>query len=408
MSGTAGLGRSSTAKFEETLRDFWANRPVRPQRGGKIAGVCEAIGLRYGIDPVLVRIVFVVGAFYTGAGLVLYLLGWLLLPKEDDTGGANAGKRSTSAVVALAVILLLIPAVMWAMRLEGLIGLVIGFGAVYLLHRNYRERGVGAPPRDAVATADNTWVYPGASAPQQPLNDLGQDVRTRPDPPAWDPLGAAPFAWDLPEPSEPQPEPAPARPKRRWVTLVTLGIAAFVGAMSVTAANPLSFTFALTLAVLGAGMIIGAFLHAGRGLIGFAIPVAALAVVMAAIPVGGPWRGVEDMQRTFETVEEVGPHYATSVGNIELHMDDMAITTGQNLRTSAEVELGAITVYVPRNADVTAKCTAGQGIATCLGQERTGQDARIEGFDAGPDGPGGGNIDLDLRAGAGSVEVIRD
>ena len=45
-------------------------------------------------------------------------------------------------------------------------------------------------------------------------------------PPAWDPLGAAPFAWDLPEPG---PVPAPAPQRRSRVTPVTLALAGHHG-----------------------------------------------------------------------------------------------------------------------------------------------------------------------------------
>nr|HPK66493.1 S-layer homology domain-containing protein [Thermoanaerobaculia bacterium] len=48
-------------------------------------------------------------------------------------------------------------------------------------------------------------------------------------PPAWDPLGAAPFAWDLPEPS---PVPAPAPPRRSRVTPVTLAVALLAGGVA--------------------------------------------------------------------------------------------------------------------------------------------------------------------------------
>ena len=48
-------------------------------------------------------------------------------------------------------------------------------------------------------------------------------------PPAWDPLGAAPFAWDLPEPG---PVPAPAPRRRSRVTPMTLAVALLAGGVT--------------------------------------------------------------------------------------------------------------------------------------------------------------------------------
>jgi hypothetical protein len=46
------------------------------------------------------------------------------------------------------------------------------------------------------------------------------EVRDQKTPPAWDPLGVAPFAWDLPEP------PPATLPRRRWRPAVGARIAA--------------------------------------------------------------------------------------------------------------------------------------------------------------------------------------
>ena len=68
-----------------TLREMWETRPARPREGRQIAGVAAAIARRYDIDPVLVRVGFVVAAFY-GIGAALYIAGWVLLPDEPGPG----------------------------------------------------------------------------------------------------------------------------------------------------------------------------------------------------------------------------------------------------------------------------------------------------------------------------------
>jgi phage shock protein PspC (stress-responsive transcriptional regulator) len=46
----------------------------------KLAGVCGGLGEYFAIDPVLFRVGFVILAFACGAGILLYVVLWLLLP----------------------------------------------------------------------------------------------------------------------------------------------------------------------------------------------------------------------------------------------------------------------------------------------------------------------------------------
>jgi phage shock protein C len=52
-----------------------------------IAGVCGGLGRHLGVDPVVLRIAAVLLVFVGGAGFVLYLIGWLVIPEEprDDS-----------------------------------------------------------------------------------------------------------------------------------------------------------------------------------------------------------------------------------------------------------------------------------------------------------------------------------
>jgi phage shock protein C len=45
-----------------------------------IGGVCSGLGLYFGVDPVIVRLLFVVLALTTGLSLFLYPLLWLIMP----------------------------------------------------------------------------------------------------------------------------------------------------------------------------------------------------------------------------------------------------------------------------------------------------------------------------------------
>src|SRR5512144_2568126 len=47
-----------------------------------VAGVCGGVGRYLGVDPVLFRVLLPVLAVFGGSGIVLYALGWLLIPEE--------------------------------------------------------------------------------------------------------------------------------------------------------------------------------------------------------------------------------------------------------------------------------------------------------------------------------------
>lgn len=71
------------------------------------AGVASGIAHRAGIDPIIVRGLFVVLALLGGPGLLLYIVGWLLLP---DAGGrihveeVIRGRAGATAVIASVVV----------------------------------------------------------------------------------------------------------------------------------------------------------------------------------------------------------------------------------------------------------------------------------------------------------------
>lgn len=54
-------------------------RLYRNVEKGKIAGVCQGIAEYFDIDPVIVRLVFVVSIFW-GGGIIAYLAAWFIVP----------------------------------------------------------------------------------------------------------------------------------------------------------------------------------------------------------------------------------------------------------------------------------------------------------------------------------------
>ena len=55
---------------------------VRPRSDRMIAGVCSGIARRFGFNANIVRLVFLVSMLLPGPQILIYLAGWLLIPKE--------------------------------------------------------------------------------------------------------------------------------------------------------------------------------------------------------------------------------------------------------------------------------------------------------------------------------------
>ena len=84
----------------------------RSNRGRVLAGVCAGLADRLGVDPTLVRLVFALLAFASGAGIVAYLGAWMLLPAP--------GAPSTSGARRIGGVVLLIGAAVLALHGLGL------------------------------------------------------------------------------------------------------------------------------------------------------------------------------------------------------------------------------------------------------------------------------------------------
>jgi phage shock protein C len=71
-------------------------RVLRRSRDDRvIGGVAGGLGRYFGIDPILLRIAFVVLVFAGGSGILLYLIGWLVIPEERV--GDAVGPTPTTA-----------------------------------------------------------------------------------------------------------------------------------------------------------------------------------------------------------------------------------------------------------------------------------------------------------------------
>jgi phage shock protein PspC (stress-responsive transcriptional regulator) len=438
-------------RAEDAVKDFWATRPRRPRRGRKIAGVAAGIANRYRIDPVLVRVGFVVATVYGGAGILFYLLGWLFLAEEDDEVSPaesllGKGRSSTSSGFTILLGIVLVPVLGWFFGGSPIgtfptwMSLVVIGGLFYFLHQSRGHLGpvrpaaadpvaptvpmTSAPMSSTTSPTVSPTVLPTVSMPvSQPVStsaappagapvDVPPPVDDRTTPPAWDPLGAAPFAWDLPEPALPEPEEPPeppAKKRRSRIGTMTVGLALVAAAgMSFAMGGWITpqHILGVVLAILGLGMVFGAFVRGGRGLIALAVPLSVAGLALTVMT-PGEYRGYGDLTAVPTTTAQVEREYERSVGDVTVDLTSLPVT-GEVVEIEARTGVGSVEVVVPRNADVTVTCEAERGNVDCLGSTQDGIDLRVEDLESlGDDGPGGLRVELRAETNTGSVEVRR-
>lgn len=73
------------------------NHLYRSRTNEVLGGVCGGLGEYLGIDPTLVRLVFILFTLAGGSGILIYLLLWVIIPRQDSAvaspGMSDFGSR---------------------------------------------------------------------------------------------------------------------------------------------------------------------------------------------------------------------------------------------------------------------------------------------------------------------------
>jgi phage shock protein C len=70
---------------------------VLSRRDKKIAGVCGGFAEYLELDPTLVRLLWVLMAFFGGWGLIAYLVAWIVMPLAPEPSEERASAAAPSA-----------------------------------------------------------------------------------------------------------------------------------------------------------------------------------------------------------------------------------------------------------------------------------------------------------------------
>ena len=170
---------------------------------------------------------------------------------------------------------------------------------------------------------------------------------------------------------------------------------------------PVSVYFAVPLAVVAAGLLVGTRYGRARRLIGIGAVLSILLAITAAAE-GHRWTSTHQ-PTTWQPagIEQVQPTYRTDAGDAVLDLSRVDFA-GRTTPVDAHVSVGNLTIILPPTVDVDIRATVAVGDATVLGQEWSGiGQSQHTITDNGTDGPGGGTLTIDATVNVGNLEVRR-
>jgi phage shock protein PspC (stress-responsive transcriptional regulator) len=391
----------------DDIRDLARIRRSRSDR--RVAGVAAGLGRHLDIDPVILRVAFVVLTFFGGVGLLLYIALWLLLPEEGrDWAKIKLDRRSRTVALVMVgalAVLLLVSNGWWGDGGLFFVSLVV-VAVAALLATLLPRRGdpphvrYAAPPPAAPGATPVTTTDPAATVPP-----TGPGTETTAP---YASGGYPPASYVVPE------QPRPVNPRKKgpilfWfalavmaVALGALGIADLAGVDVAPSAYP-----ATVLGLSAVFLLVGTFFGRAGGII-------LVGLVAAATTVGTTIADKWDPHSETvipATASAVMPEYTMDVGEIRLDLTevrDPQALDGRTIHVTGNV--GHIEVRVPPGVTVVSRNqVTGIGGINAFGRDGGGVDTSVTALHnaRAADAPRL-TIDTDLHVGGIDVHVGKD
>ena len=373
-------------------------RLERSKDGRILAGVTAALGNRFDVNRWWFRIGLLVLIPFGGLGLLLYLVGWLLIPDEGHRDPAlvewlvRVDRNNATSWIGIGLVVLAGLLVLgWIGALDnGLVWATLLVIAGVLLYRGdirIGDRGDGQPTEP-----------PPTESPSPP--PLAEEDHTETDAAIEGGAGAPPsITMEI--------EEAPAPPRRSSILgRVTVAIALIVvGGMAVGAnagwIDPSVADYvAAVLGVAGVGLLAGSLWGRSRGLIILGILLLPLLLIARVAPVtlGGDF-GNETFRP--DTVAELEDTYRLNAGSLRLDLRNLELG-GQTVEIDTRVGAGEIVVQLPEGAGIDVTASVGIGELRVLDKVDDGF-----GLDRAVQLAGEGMILLDVDLGFGSARITQ-
>ena len=446
---------------QDTQRTAAPGRLLRRRTSDRvIGGVAGGLGDYFNVDPLLIRIGFVGLMLFGGAGVVLYVIAWLLVPIDgQDVSPVEAVVRRIGltphligwiAVVVVALFIFSILPMGGPLDDSGnlYIGPLPGIDPSYLVwavpvivvgYLLFRRRET-SPATAGVADGRDTSIVEGlirrvgltpvriivvavvGVAVLLLINSWNLDIpsdggllwavaiivvgflliRRRDTSPSGSAFASAPAMIAPPRAPAVRRPPSPLAWYAYAAVLIAVGVLALVSQLGNVEVEPAQF-FGAALAVMGIGLVIGAWWGRARILILLALLLMPLAV--GASFVTAPLEGGVGVPRFAPAnAAELRDEYRLLAGTLTLDLTELSVGR-RPVTIAGSVAFGQLVVILPRDASIDLRGRAGAGQVTFFDQYDAGtalDDVYVRHHQYGT------TYILDLEVGIGEVLVIND
>ena len=443
------------------MSSVWTIR--RSATDAKLSGLCGGVAQHWGIDPVLVRVGWVLLALSGGIGLVLYLAGWLLIPVEgrdkapiDDLFGESVRRWPRELWITLIVVTSLGMLAISGWLSPFTIGPAIVIAVIWYFgfYKGRQDRGPAAVMPPSTADSDSTSTqpvlpefvqYPGPATPFTQAAEAWQrriEEHTREVAAASAVLATSRDEWPSPPPgnlslatadsqtaahaaflAEPDPaglyvDPSPSVPVKmsdtrsakrlRLVSLIVLGLTlSGLGlAQALGVAIPLAGYLAVALLVIALTLVAATWLGRARGLLplGVLLAIAVVLLTAAGPAMRAPFAATS--AHAYSSLAELPAGDSEEAGKLSVDLSRLAVTS--DVTYAAHVDVGQLLITVPKDSNVVINYTADLGAVRAYGAEiRAGSELTGQLKDPPPTRPGQHTLTLNLSVDAGNIEVQR-
>ncbi|MFD5276535.1 PspC domain-containing protein [Pseudarthrobacter sp. NPDC058362] len=331
------------------------------------------IAYRLGVDPLIIRGVFIVLTIFAGVGVLLYGLAWALLPEPDgrihaqEAGAGRWSSGMTGALIATILGLTGLGGGVWGWNNHGFGGFLwtvvwVG-GAIYLVYYLSQRNTGSRPPQQ----------YP--AAPNYGTPDYAYSYTYTP----------------------PVARPRPAGPGAPAVA-ISAGLALLVGgglkALDATGAvslgtSPNALVWASAAAVLGLGILISGARGRTSGILSFFAVVALIAGGISSVIGVGDRARFQEVDWTPISVEEAAQGFDITAGRgtVDLTGLNLASPLPSDVVIPLDVTASNVTVVIPDDVPVDVKTDMTMGNLNEPGGRRGGTTQRESNYNTGE--PGG-------------------
>lgn len=81
--------QKKTEEKKETVKEVKVKKLVRSRDDKVVAGVCGGLGEYFGIDPIIIRILFAIITVSGGSGFLVYIILWVVMPERGEENNST-------------------------------------------------------------------------------------------------------------------------------------------------------------------------------------------------------------------------------------------------------------------------------------------------------------------------------